>query len=163
MKITFTYRPFEIRRCICLIGALMMLSLGCGGAAQLTDSHHEIKSILTAQGAAWNRGDIMGFMQAYEPSDALLFTSGGKVRRGYDETLSKYQARYGKPGVMGQLEFTVIDFRQLDARSAITLGSWKLTETPLASEGIFTLVWLKTHDGWKIVHDHTSIHRSAPQ
>ena len=111
----------------------MMFSLGCGVSAQLTDSHKEIKSILMEQGAAWNRGDLEAFMKAYEPSDALLFTSGGKIRRGYDETLSKYQARYGKPGMMGQLEFTVIDFRQLDARSAITLGAWKLTETALAS------------------------------
>ena len=94
---------------------------------------------------------------AYEPTDALLFTSGGKVRQGYDETLAKYQASYGEPGAMGKLDFAVLDFRMLGDESAIMLGSWKLTDTPKEGGGLFTLVWLKTEGGWKIVHDHTSL------
>ena len=142
---------------IWLPGALIILALGCATSKPRINSQEEIKTILTEQGKAWNRGDIVGFMKAYEPTDALLFTSGGQFRRGYDETLAKYQAKYGEPGAMGKLDFTVIDFRQLGAKSAVMLGSWKLTETPKAGGGLFTLVWLKTPDGWKIVHDHTSL------
>jgi len=139
-----------------IVGGLMLLTTGCAtpSAAQ---SQGEIEAILMEQGEAWNRGDIVGFMGAYEPTDALLFTSGGKVRQGYDETLAKYQASYGEPGAMGKLDFAVLDFRMLGDESAIMLGSWNLTDTPKEGGGLFTLVWLKTEGGWKIVHDHTSL------
>jgi len=139
-----------------LLLGLLFLSVGCASTG-IPQSQAEIEAILIEQGEAWNRGDIVGFMGAYEPTDDLLFTSGGKVRRGYDETLAKYQASYGEPGAMGKLDFAVLDFRMLGEGSAIMLGSWKLTETPKEGGGLFTLVWLKTEEGWKIVHDHTSL------
>ena len=30
------------------------------------------------------------------------------------------------------------------------------TDTPQAGEGVFSLVFLDSGDGWRIVHDHTS-------
>ena len=139
-----------------LLAGFFMLNSGCAS----TDSSRakgEIEAILNQQGEAWNKGDIEAFMQAYEPTEALLFTSGGKVRQGYAETLAKYKASYGNPGAMGKLDFAVLDLRLLSDTSAVMLGSWELTETPKAGGGLFTLVWLHTSDGWKIVHDHTSL------
>ena len=35
-----------------------------------------IEQLLEQQRLAWNRGDLDGFLAAYEPSEQLLFTSG---------------------------------------------------------------------------------------
>jgi ketosteroid isomerase-like protein len=45
----------------------------------------------------------------------------------------------------------------LGQESAFVRGAWKLTmsdgKTP---HGLFTLIFRKFPDGWKIIHDHTS-------
>ena len=64
-------------------------------------------NLLDAQVAAWNRGDIQGFMQGYWQSDSLRFASGGTVRRGWDDTLARYLSTYPDRSAMGQLAFEV--------------------------------------------------------
>ena len=147
----------EFREMLLAALALWICSCNPVETPSHTDAQSAVEKVLHAQGVAWNRGDLEGFMSAYEASENLLFTSGGTVRRGYQETLEKYRAKYGEPGAMGKLAFKVIDFRLLSAQSAVMLGSWKLTETPMSGEGVFTLVWFKTTKGWMIVHDHTSL------
>lgn len=38
------------------------------------------------QEAAWNRGDLEAHMAGYLHSDAPIFISGGKIRRGWQDT-----------------------------------------------------------------------------
>lgn len=116
-----------------------------------------IRAVIEQQKQAWNRGDIETFMQGYHRSPDLLFTSGGKIRRGFDETLARYQEKYVAGGVMGHLEFSEVELQPVGAVGAVALGRWKLTETPEAGEGVFTLVLTKVDGRWGIVHDHTSL------
>lgn len=119
-----------------------------------------IERLLEDQRGAWNRGDLDGFLTAYEASDQLLFTSGAKIRRGFTQTHDKYVERYGSAtATMGQLEFELLDVRGLGPRAAIVLGRYRLTETPEASEGVFTIVLERQGEVWRIVHDHTSAAR----
>lgn len=121
-----------------------------------------IEQLLEDQRAAWNRGDLDGFLAAYEPSDRLLFTSAAKIRRGFTETRDKYRERYGTATeTMGQLEFELLDVRGLGPRAAIVLGRYRLTATPEAGEGVFTIVLEREGETWRIVHDHTSADHSA--
>jgi uncharacterized protein (TIGR02246 family) len=116
-----------------------------------------IEQVLDDQRQAWNRGDLDGFLAAYEPSDRLLFTSGAKIRRGFTETRDKYRERYGSASeTMGQLEFEVLDIRGVGPRAAIVLGRYRLTATPEAGEGVFTIILERQDDAWRIIHDHTS-------
>jgi ketosteroid isomerase-like protein len=116
-----------------------------------------VRGVLTAQQAAWNRGDLAGYMAGYVQSDALVFTSGGKIRRGWQETFDKYKARYGSdPSTMGTLAFEILGVQSLGADGAIVLGRWKLTNTPVAGSGIFSVALERTPAGWRVVHDHTS-------
>ena len=141
--------------------------LACAHAGRFTGSDRDaIVALLTAQQTAWNRGDLEGFLRGYERSPDLLFTSGGKVRRGYAATRARYQARYlgsaddrGEAATkkMGQLALTVQDVRGLGRDGAVVLGQWRLTGTPEAGEGVFSLALLRTRAGWRIVHDHTSL------
>jgi beta-aspartyl-peptidase (threonine type) len=59
---------------------------------------------------------------------------------------------------MGKLEFSGLRIEMLAADAAFVRGAWQLTlsdgKTP---HGLFTLVFRKFGDGWKIVHDHTSV------
>lgn len=115
--------------------------------------------MLAQQAAAWNAGDLEGFMAAYERGEALVFTSGGEIRRGWQTTHDRYVARYGGSGTqseMGTLAFEVLDVRGLGSDGAIVLGQWTLTDTPKAGRGIFSLALVRTTQGWRIVHDHTS-------
>ena len=141
-----------------LVVALFGLGLGCTQPAPPpTDPRVEIEALLEDQAKAWNKGRIPDFMSAYEQSKDLIFTSGGNVRRGFRETLNKYQKTYGEKDLMGHLEFEILDLRMLNPSAAIVLGTWELTKTEKEGKGVFTLVMIRESKGWKIIHDHTSV------
>jgi ketosteroid isomerase-like protein len=117
-----------------------------------------ITAVLDAQVAAWNRGDLAAYMEGYAKTDALVFTSGGKVRRGWQTTFDTYQARYGQdPAAMGKLVFQIDTIDALGADGAVVLGTWILTDSPHDGRGIFSVVLERRPEGWRIVHDHTSL------
>jgi ketosteroid isomerase-like protein len=126
--------------------------------SEFTEADHDaVLAVLEAQKTAWNAGDLEGYMAGYERSEALVFTSGGNIRRGWQETHDKYQARYGGDSSgMGHLEFEIDELRALGTDAAVVLGHWYLTETPQSGSGVFSVILLRTADGWKVVHDHTS-------
>ncbi len=130
----------------------------CAGARAFTRADDAaVRGVLTTQEQAWNRGDLRGYMDGYLRSPELVFTSGGNVRRGWDETFAKYQARYGSdPSTMGTLGFDILSIQPLGADGAVVLGRWRLTDTPVAGGGLFSVVLARTPTGWKVVHDHTS-------
>lgn len=143
-----------------LAPALVLATLlGCvhAGRGFADADRAAIVDLLRAQQDAWNRGDLDGFLRGYEPGPELVFTSGGKVRRGLDETRARYESRYQSRGdAMGRLEFEVLSVRGLGRDGAVVLGRWRLTQTPEAGAGVFSLALLRTRAGWRIVHDHTS-------
>ncbi|MEZ4454757.1 MAG: nuclear transport factor 2 family protein [Nannocystaceae bacterium] len=138
--------------------ALALTLLACLPERGFTAADHEaIVALLDAQRIAWNAGDLEVFMAAYVRAPELVFTSGGAIRRGYDETAARYRARYGESkATMGKLAFEILEVQPLGADGAIVLGRWTLTETPEAGSGVFSLALRREAEGWRIVHDHTS-------
>ncbi len=63
---------------------------------------------------------------------------------------------YPNHAAMGQLDFSDLEFRYLGPDAALVLGQWHLKRESGDIGGVFTLVWQKFPDGWKIIHDHTS-------
>lgn len=120
-----------------------------------------IADVLATQREAWNRGDIDAFMDAYVREDALVFTSGGKVRRGWDETISRYRARYVDAAAMGKLTFDGLETTVLSDDAALVLGRWRLVDTPESGHGVFTLLFVQRAGRWLIMHDHTSAEPDA--
>lgn len=124
----------------------------------------EVTAVLRSQCAAWNRGDLEGFMSAgYWNSPELTFFSGGNVTKGYDATLEHYKKSYKSEGVeMGHLEFFGIEVQPLGEEAQLARGHWKLVyEKKPAIGGLFSLVLKRMPQGWRIVHDHTSIDAPA--
>jgi len=120
-----------------------------------------ITSVLDNQIAAWNRGDLPSYMDGYARTPALVFTSGGDIRRGWQEALNHYQSRYAiDPKAMGTLEFQIDSIDPVGADGAVVLGHWELTGTAHPGRGVFTLVLERRPEGWRIIHDHTSLSHS---
>lgn len=141
------------------LAALVLASLvaGCGAHAFTKSDDSAIRGLLGAQQQAWNRGDLEAYMAGYLHSPELVFTSGGLVRQGWDETLAKYKAKYGESkATMGTLVFDIVSIQALGGDGAVVLGRWHLTDTPESGSGIFSVVLRRTGDGWRVVHDHTS-------
>jgi len=133
------------------IAALAVLALGSAPAA----ADEEIRAVLGLQQAAWNNGDIDGFMAYYWKSDGLTFQSGNVRTHGWAEVLARYKKNYPQ-GTMGRLEFSDLAVHVLSRDSAFVLGRFKLEQKGAAKEGVFTLVFKLTAEGWRIIHDHTS-------
>ena len=115
-----------------------------------------IRAVLDAQTAAWNRGDLPGFMNGYWHSPELTFYSGSGVTSGWDATLARYQKRYQSAGnEMGKLDFSQLEIHPAGDMAWVG-GRWHL-KMPDGSDrgGVFTLIFRKLPEGWKIVHDHT--------
>ena len=115
-----------------------------------------IRSLLATQDAAWNAGDIDGFMHGYWVSPELRFASGGTVTRGYRQTLDRYKARYSDRALMGTLSFDELEVVPLASDAAVVHGRWLLTRESDAPSGLFTLVLRKIEGEWKIISDTTT-------
>lgn len=123
---------------------------------QKTKIRTEILSVMDAQTAAWNRGDIDGFMLGYWKSDDLVFVSGDDVTRGWQSTLDRYNRNYNSREKMGALKFSDVEIDVISKNAAVVLGSWSLIRASDNPKGKFTLIFRKFKDGWRIVRDHTS-------
>lgn len=116
----------------------------------------EIIAVMDAQAAAWNRGDIEGYMRGYWKSPNLVFASGDEVTRGWQPTLDRYKKSYNSKEKMGALRFADVEITVISRDAAVVLGSWSLKRAADNPKGKFTLIFRKFDDGWRIVHDHTS-------
>ena len=116
-----------------------------------------IQKLLDDQAVAWNKGDLKGFMAGYWKSEKLTFFSGDKIEHGWQATYDRYQKRYQAEGrEMGTLTFNDLDIEMIGADTAWVRGRWKLVTSKEKPGGLFTLVFKKLPEGWRIVHDHTS-------
>lgn len=115
-----------------------------------------INAVLKAQQSAWNRGDVHAFLVGYWQSPELTFSGSNGVSRGWDGVLARYKKNYPDRAAMGELNFSELEFRFLGSDAALVLGKWHLKREIGDIGGVFTLVWQKFPEGWKIVHDHTS-------
>ncbi len=116
----------------------------------------DIRSVLEGQVAAWNRGDVDGYMTGYWNSDSTVFVSGGTMTTGYREVLARYKKNYNTPEKMGTLNFRSVTVRLLTPKAAIASGIWELVRKSDRPWGRFTLILEKKVEGWRITHDHTS-------
>ena len=118
----------------------------------------DIRRVLDDQVAAWNRGDIPGFMDGYDNSESTTFI-GATITRGHAAVLTNYRKRYPTQANMGKLRFLDLEVHLLGSEYASVIGRFHLDRTPEAggeAAGIFTLVFHKTGKGWKVILDHTS-------
>jgi len=115
-----------------------------------------VTAVLDVQRDAWNRGDIEGYMDGYDRSPDTVFVSGDNVTRGWQTVLERYKKSYDTRAKMGTLTFSDLEVTPIGKDAAVALGKWHLQRANDEPHGRFTLIFRKTSQGWKIVHDHTS-------
>lgn len=147
---------------LAVIAAVLSSVSGAQNAASTDEA--QIRAVIKAQTEAWNRADIPAFMQSYEDSPDTTFI-GMTVRKGYQPILQRYEQNYSTREQMGTLTFSDIDIRLLPSGCgktdlALVTGKFHLERATHGEakkdDGIFSLVWRKGPQGWKIILDHTS-------
>jgi uncharacterized protein (TIGR02246 family) len=153
----------------CLDGGLCEISFCCGcdcrswpspavARTRRDAARQAIRKVIEDQQAAWNRQDLEAFMAGYWNSPELTFFSGAHESKGWQAALDRYKKNYQGAGhEMGKLEFANLRIEMLGPEAAFVRGEFHLTmsdgKTP---HGLFTLVFRKFPEGWKIVHDHSA-------
>ena len=143
-----------MKNLICSVVLVFIASLSI--MAQTSKEEVAIRKVMDDQAAAWNRGDIEGFMAGYWRSERLTFISGTDVTRGWQKTLDNYKKGYDSKAKMGVLTFSDLEFTILSKDAAVVLGSWALRREKDNPHGKFTLTFRKFKEGWRIIIDHTS-------
>jgi uncharacterized protein (TIGR02246 family) len=141
-----------------LLGMVMVFAICAFGQKAGDPAPAAIQKVIEEQQAAWNRHDLEGFMAGYWKSPELTFFSGAQETKGWEAALDRYQKTYQSAGhEMGKLEFANVRIEMLGPEAAFVRGEFHLTmsdgKTP---HGLFTLIFRKFPQGWKIVHDHSA-------
>ena len=117
-----------------------------------------ILQLLTNQQDEWNKGNVDAFMTAYWNSPELTFSGASGVQRGFEAVRARYKKAYPDQATMGHLDFSELEFHFTGTDGALVLGHWHLTRDKDKGDigGVFSLVWQRFPEGWRIIHDHTS-------
>ena len=148
-----TRLPCAIAITSCILIAMTISAAPKQGASAIA----EIRSVLRMQQDAWNHGDIDRFMNGYAHSRHTVFVAEDTVRRGWETVRGRYREKYSDRAKMGVLTFSDLEIVLLSPDSAVALGRWKLQRAKDRPHGRFTLIFRRLPEGWRIVHDHTSV------
>ncbi len=124
-------------------------------ASNSQEIENEIQTVIEKQKILWNEGNIEGFMGYYWKSEKFTFQSGNRRIHGWDALLSRYKTSYSGEN-MGVLDFIDIEIKVISSDFAYVLGRWKLKLNYTVREGLFTIIFQRMKEGWRIIHDHTS-------
>jgi hypothetical protein len=133
----------------------LIFAIVAASAAAATPEE-EIRQVLDAQTAAWNRGDLDGFLEGYADAPDTTSVSGATLQQGFAAMRDRYRKRYATREAMGTLGFSDLVFRAVCPEAIVVSGAWELERKSDRPHGRFTLIFRKTRSGWKIVYDHTS-------
>jgi ketosteroid isomerase-like protein len=117
-----------------------------------------IIKVLIAQENAWNKGDLVAFASGYKDSPDTLFITH-QVFRGFAGLVDEYKHDYPSKAAMGTLSYSDLEVHPLDENFAVVIGKYHVERGKKDGgnvEGLFSLVFENTDNGWKIVVDHTT-------
>jgi len=144
------------------IAPTLVVAAAIGGGDRpdaATTDEAAVRALLDRQAADWNRKDLDAFCDGYWRSPKVVFLSGGDRSDGWDAMRDRYRRNYQAEGKeMGTLAFTDVEVEPLAPGVALARGRWGLIKADGSRPaGLFTLVLRRLPEGWRIVHDHTSI------
>ncbi|MCA8830128.1 YybH family protein [Hymenobacter pini] len=145
-----------------LLAAGLTVATACSTSRQLSataaaTARQDILRVLTTQTAAWNRGDVAGFMQGYWQNDSLVFIGKSGLTYGWQRTLDNYRRSYPTPAAMGQLDFSNLRIQPISPDAAQVIGRWHLARPTVGDlQGHFLLVMRRINGQWVVVADHSS-------
>lgn len=138
---------------------LVALTAGCRfETVEEEDIEASVETTLDRAAAAWDAGDVDGFLAFFADARATTFIPGDGPAMHRDELVAA--ARRVAAGTNGSsLRFEEVSVRPLPPLIGIVTGRFTVTGANGATEvesGWFTAVVRRVSDGWRIVHAHTS-------
>lgn len=124
--------------------------------AHTETDRNALMALLQDSAAAWNRGDLKGHLAIYDASVTVMTKTGPRPTvEAIEESFGKTYFVNGQPKQQLRMDSVVV--RSLSADAALMTGRFVLQGGGQAEQsGWFTLVWVRTAQGWRAVHDHTS-------
>ena len=141
---------------ICLPTFLLLVTGSLWAHPSGASVEKAIRAVLDAQVEAWNRGDVDTFMQSYWKSDKTEFVGASGIFRGWQVVLERYRKNYPDRRSMGTVQFSDLEVTVLSPNAALVVGKYHLQREADQPSGVFTLVFRKFPEGWRIINDHTS-------
>jgi len=145
---------------------LIFVSLGVGGCRGVSREPASARAepagrgpleLLRWQQDAWNRGDIDAFMDGYLESDDITFSGSSGTKRGWTTIKERFKRRYPDRAAMGRTDFSDLELIELGPDAALVTGKWRVTRDEDPIGGVFSVVLRRYADGWRVIHDHTSV------
>ncbi|HSL42019.1 MAG TPA: SgcJ/EcaC family oxidoreductase [Anaerolineales bacterium] len=115
-----------------------------------------IRKVFEESCAAWNRGDLDGYLASYWDSEKTLWISSGSLTRGKAAIAAAYKRRFSMGQPMGKLSVAELEIDVLTPDDAIAFGRWILDLEGTPSQGFFTVQLRKIEGTWLFVCDHAS-------
>lgn len=146
-------KPSNSWRAAAFLFALVAAPIATAGWAA---DEAEIQKRLADSALAFNRGDLAGHLAIYD--EGVTFMTKDGPHPGVTPIEKAFREKYfrdGKP--IQQLRFERLALHQLAPDAALATARWVLSGGDTAEQsGWFTVVWLRTPAGWRVVHDHSS-------
>jgi ketosteroid isomerase-like protein len=105
--------------------------------------------------------DVNAMLAMYEQGPGTVSIGNGQIERGIEAIRKNVDANLVSS--LGRFKFDLgsIEVVPLGYGYALAVTPFVMTENPSAAfsrqiKGVSTLVWKKTSEGWKVIHEHES-------
>lgn len=144
---------------------LALASLGCLVAATPVRSRRphaagmreEIAIMMDGSARAWTRGDLDRFMADYLDAPRTTYVTHDRLLRGRRAIHDHYAPRFAPGAQHDSLTFERMEVDSLAPNVANVIAWYVLHRgDSVVARGPTTVVMLRVHGRWQIVHDHSS-------
>jgi uncharacterized protein (TIGR02246 family) len=139
-----------------LVLFVILVAASVGAFAQtMSKDEKAIRAALESTAAGWNKGDLNEYLSAYTKEATEMLSTGpaGGVEA-IEKTMKEGFWKSGRPLQILRYESLVV--RMLGKKNALVTGKYVLSGAGRPDRsGWFTTIWLKTKDGWRMIHDHS--------
>mgnify|MGYP001331247009 CR=1 FL=1 len=139
-------------RCIPPVLVLCALS-ACTRPAFTSADEAAIRTIMSEQETAWDRGDIDAFMAGY--ADSVCFVGPKGSTCGRAAVAANYRTHYPDKAAMGDLSFDRLEILGAGPDNAWCTGAWRIVRAQDTLGGGFSLLWQRRPEGWRCLRDHS--------
>ncbi|TYA53076.1 YybH family protein [Formosa maritima] len=125
----------------------------CVAQSNENQDKEAILTVMKLQEEAWNKHNLVGFMQGNWKSESLKFYGGNGLTLGWENTLSNYKKGYPTKAETGTLKFVINDISKIEGESYWVIGEYHLTRDVGNANGVFIIIFKKIKGEWKIIAD----------
>lgn len=144
-----------MRKLLFLTVVLLIVSASAAFGQKMSKDEKAIRDTLNMTAEGWNKGDLQQYLSAYTKEATEMLSTGpaGGVEA-IEKTMKEGFWKTGRP--LQALRYENIVVRMLGKKNALVTGQYILSGGGRPDrKGWFTTVWVKTNDGWRMIHDHS--------